>query len=286
MKFYKYYLLNKHEKLFDMIDILNKVNIKNNKDIKVIDVQDINKFVNFTYNFESDRKMYYFFDIKSGKNQPNLCRVLTDSYYDTNILNDNVIHTNKQFFMLIYKLQYDNNNYILINNETKATLFFDLLDSLDPLDSFKIGKNNFKMESIYKNEKECIQLFKKSVKELNKVSLRGTNDLFIRNFLNFESGKDWSKLKLEGVELKFDFNGEVKYNTITDFIDSINENIINNGLEYSFEGIDENNNAISINKNVFYNSIIIDKKDIKKDGDGFYDSDDILAKLLNKLKTN
>ena len=265
MKFYKFFLLKSNERIFDIIDLLNK-NINNFKEKDFVF-----KDKNYTFEYKQN-KDNYFFEIKSGENTPNVCRDIEKKEYTT--LEDNLYYIDEDqiFIFVFFNKQY---NYVYISNEDKGSLFIKLLEL------FNI--KGIKIEHQTKEKTECLELFKKNVRKLKKIVIKGCDYLYLQELFTLTSGVIWDKMDIKDIQISINLesNNLDKINT--------NINIIKHKIETNcgtlfLEGEDEEENIIKINKNGFYESIFINTKDVALDENNFFNMEEIYNKILNEIE--
>lgn len=219
------------------------------------------QFGDFEYFFNpmSIEQTRCFFEIKYGKKTATDCFSKPEKQFKSNILNDNLIHTREQFFVLI-----DFNpeeTFMYVSDVDKKNIFIQYC---------RIHKINIRIVDMCND----VETFIKQIKKVNSVKVKSTSGLFIKEYLNPSYLAEWDNLDPHSFSFSINYNCAIDEKIIRRQYKNLKENVYLE--EVVFEGTDDDDRILQFNGN----SLILKKNiNIEKLDNGYFDAFEVLSKL-------
>lgn len=236
------------------------------EDIEKIFSQDKEEYVlnNTLYVLQVEKTPNYcFIEIKLGQTEAIDCYDKHQQSFTNQILGENLVHTNEQFFILI-KYEADH-TWLYLSNWEKRGVFLSFCQTKDI---------DVKIMDMASN----IDEFTNKVKELSTISLRVTDALYIHDFLNPTWYEDWDMKRPRSFSMKISYGCKIDNNILKRQYKKLEGNVFIENLQ--LEGKDEDDKVLLFNTKALVSKIEID---IVKE-QGYYPPSKVKTHLLEKIK--
>lgn len=206
---------------------------------------------------------YCFIEIKLGKTDAIDCYDKTQQSFTNQVLGDNLVHTDEQFFILI---KYDaEQTWLYLSNWDKRNIFLSFCQE---------KKLNIKIMDMASDIKE----FAAKTKELTNISLRVTSGLYIRDFLHPTWYSEWDMTTPQSFSIKLSYGCKIDNGTLERQYKKLSGEVFIENLQ--FEGKDKDDKVLLFNTKALISKIDIDVAKEK----GYYPANQVKQKLLEKIK--
>lgn len=213
---------------------------------------------NIEYIFNVDlQEDYCFIEVKHGKTDARDCFDKTENIFKDNILSEDMVHTDEQFFIFT---AFNQDVSLLSEFNKKGVLL-----------SFMKEKNiNLKIVDVSSD----IEKFAENVTKISSVKIKLTDNLFLQEYFTPKYNEDWDDKLPETCELKLKFNCSIDKKTIKNRFNAMKNDISVDDIE--FEGEDAENRVLMINKKAL---LMKQSIEVIKEG-GYYNADNVKRLLL------
>lgn len=206
---------------------------------------------------------YCFIEIKHGKTDAIDCYDKNQKSFTDTILNDNLVHTAEQFFILIKYCQ--DHTYLYLSDWAKRSIFLSYCGTK-------------KLELKLLDMTSDIQDFASKISKLNKISFKATDNLFIKDFFSPHWYEEWDQIVPKGFHINISYKCKVTNTWLDKQYKKLQGQLFVDNLQ--FEGQDDTNKVL-----IFNTKALVSKLDIPiEKQEGYYNSQDVKKQLLGVIK--